>query len=90
MVSLSPEAQTAIQALGSDPEELLLWDEKIRDELLTALPGFRHCLHCSRQDQDDDVPASILVGEGLSHRNVWHQSTKGGRELSQNGSAIGS
>jgi Zinc finger, C3HC4 type (RING finger) len=57
----------AIKALGSDPELLRLWDKKIRDEVLRALPGFRHCPHCNRQDQhqDDGMPTSILVGGGF-------------------------
>jgi hypothetical protein len=55
----------AIQALGGDPELLRLWDKKIRDEVLRALPGFRHCPHCSRQDQDDGMPTSTLVGGGF-------------------------
>ena len=37
----------AISALASDPELMNLWDAKIRDGVLRALPGYRHCPRCS-------------------------------------------
>ena len=37
----------AISALASDPELIQLWDSKIRDGVLRALPGYRHCPRCN-------------------------------------------
>uniref|UniRef100_A0A7R9W5N6 RING-type domain-containing protein n=1 Tax=Pseudictyota dubia TaxID=2749911 RepID=A0A7R9W5N6_9STRA len=41
----------AIAALGSDEELLRLWDAKLRDEVLRALPSYRHCPHCEGKDR---------------------------------------
>jgi Zinc finger, C3HC4 type (RING finger) len=61
----------AISALN-DPELLRLWDAKIRDEVLRALPGYRHCPRCNganNGDDDDksnhDTPSTILKGGGF-------------------------
>ena len=40
----------AIKALASDAQLIALWDAKIRNEVLRALPGYRHCPHCQNND----------------------------------------
>lgn len=37
----------AIAALAGDPGLIQTWDAKIRDSVLRALPGYRHCPRCS-------------------------------------------
>ncbi|CAB9511489.1 IBR domain-containing protein 1 [Seminavis robusta] len=65
----------AIMALSGDAQLLQLWDQKIRDEVLRALPGYRHCPHCNNNNNnntqnddndDDDTPTTTtgLAGGG--------------------------
>lgn len=56
----------AITALCNDPELVKAWDAKIRDEVLRALPGFRHCPRCSNTDKEDNAPSTdSLIGGGF-------------------------
>lgn len=59
----------AILALCNEPELVRLWDAKIRDEVLRALPGFRHCPRCNGISTDgessSDTPDSTLMGGGF-------------------------
>lgn len=38
----------AIEAIGDDQELIAIWDQKIRDQVLRALPAYRHCPYCAR------------------------------------------
>ena len=43
----------AIKALQGDPQLVRLWDEKIRNQLLRALPSYRPCPRCSSQNSNN-------------------------------------
>uniref|UniRef100_A0A7S4JXE1 RING-type domain-containing protein n=1 Tax=Odontella aurita TaxID=265563 RepID=A0A7S4JXE1_9STRA len=41
----------AIVALDGDEELIRLWDAKLRDEVLRAIPSYRHCPHCEGKER---------------------------------------
>lgn len=43
----------AIKALQDDPQLIRLWDEKIRNQLLRALPSYRPCPRCSTNNSNN-------------------------------------
>lgn len=44
----------AVKAIGNDQELIAQWDDKIRDQMLRALPNYRHCPHCNQQKKEGD------------------------------------
>lgn len=45
----------AIVALAGDEELVKLWDAKLRDEMLRALPSYRHCPHCEGKEKHEEA-----------------------------------
>jgi hypothetical protein len=59
----------AIRALENDPETIRNWDIKIRDQLLRALPSYRHCPACNNTNGNANTNADhqtqLLTGGGF-------------------------
>ena len=55
----------AVAALGHDPAVLGRWDAKIRDQLLRALPSYRHCPNCR---EEEEAGAAAPAGGGGGRR----------------------
>lgn len=74
----------AILALNHDPELIQLWDAKILDSLLRALPGYRHCPHCSGtssptanndSNSNNESPARQSIGDAAEVKSTTEYNT---------------
>mmetsp|Transcript_4402 Transcript_4402/g.8573 ORF Transcript_4402/g.8573 Transcript_4402/m.8573 type:complete len:503 (+) Transcript_4402:415-1923(+) len=59
----------AVRALENNSDVIRQWDRKIRDQLLRALPNYRHCPNCQKTDDSTgtedvagDAPSKVMGG----------------------------